>query len=137
MQNRDAEWNTKRLPLDESILVNDFRAAVSKLNSQEQSALIRSALKSLDLEKIKGDEENNEKYDRPRLESISLSSNFEETESHNGIAENGAGGTKDDSKETERLRKKNKELQKENEFLSMSLEELDKGHSQSLGKLFT
>lgn len=132
----------KKLPLDESMLINDFRAAISKLDSHEQSAMIASALKALTSsrdtstpnEEIEKSDvgEKCEKFDRPRLESVSLVSHSEDTESHNGIAENDDATLKSNI-EIQQLQDKIKDLTEANEFLTLSLDELDKEHAQSLG----
>ncbi|XP_043279342.1 thyroid receptor-interacting protein 11-like isoform X2 [Venturia canescens] len=124
----DGEKNVKKSVLDEAALVNDFRNAISKLDSHQQSYIIRNALRALDCH---SEDEQNEKSDRPRLESISLVSHAEDTDIYNGITENGKSETEKHD-EIECLKSKVDELKQENEFLTTSLDELDKEHAQSL-----
>lgn len=126
IQGREAERNMKKLQLDESAFVNDFRAAISKLNSSEQINLVRCALNALELENGACESHgNNEKLDIGRKKNlISQYNHIEESANINGVH---------DKRETE-LQNKIQKLEEENKSLSVSIDELDEQHAQSIGK---
>lgn len=121
-QGREAERNMKKQQLDESTFVNDFRAAISKLDSHEQIHLIRCALHALELDngselKDNDDEKNN------TLKKRYYSQRYHDESNTNGVH----------NREVDLLDKINK-LQEENKILTGSIEELDQQHSQSIGR---
>ncbi|KAK0098968.1 hypothetical protein PV326_011992 [Microctonus aethiopoides] len=126
---REAERNMKKLQLDESAFVNDFRAAISKLNSSEQINLVRCALNALELENGACEShDNNEKLDIGRKKNlISQYNHIEESANINGVY---------DKRETE-LQNKIQKLEEENKSLSVSIDELDQQHAQSIEKILT
>lgn len=112
----------KKQQLDESTFVNDFRAAISKLDSHEQVHLIRCALHALELDNGNESKDNDdEKTNIARKRSNSQ-------RYHDETATNGV-----HNRETDLLDKIAK-LQEENKNLTASIEELDQQHSQSIGK---
>lgn len=102
----------KKIQIDESAFINDFRAAISKLDSHEQVNLIRCALSALEMDN--GASGNEEKSDIGK----------KVAEATNGVS----------NRELD-LRKKIKKLQEENKNLSTSMEELDQQHTQSMEKV--
>ncbi|XP_015109457.1 thyroid receptor-interacting protein 11 isoform X2 [Diachasma alloeum] len=111
---KEAERTMKKIQMDESAFINDFRAAISKLDSHEQVNLIRGALSALEMDNgATGKEEKSDVGKKVRLE-----------EPTNGVS----------NRELE-LRKKIKKLQEENKNLSTSIEELDQQHAQSIEKV--
>ncbi|CAD6204984.1 GSCOCG00003085001-RA-CDS, partial [Cotesia congregata] len=122
---REAERNMKKQQLDESTFVNDFRAAISKLDSHEQVHLIRCALHALELDngnELKDNDDKKTNIARKRNNSQRY---------HDEIATNGV-----HNRETDLLDKIAK-LQEENKNLTASIEELDQQHSQSIEKVLS
>lgn len=110
--------------LDETTLINDFRSAVSQLELAEQRALVQSALKALGneleyLEKVDVNEKTLMKIsiDTERRDEAPSERNDEWNE-----------------REAEMLRRI-EELEETNNNLTSSMEELDRQHSESIGKL--
>ncbi|KAK0161833.1 hypothetical protein PV327_008245 [Microctonus hyperodae] len=126
---REAERNMKKLQLDESAFVNDFRAAISKLNSSDQIHLVRCALNALELENGACESRgSNEKLDIGRKKNlISQYNHIEESGNTNGMH---------DKKDTE-LQNKIQKLEEENKSLLVSIDELDQQHAQSIEKILT
>ncbi|XP_057341818.1 thyroid receptor-interacting protein 11-like [Microplitis mediator] len=121
---REAERNMKKQHLDESTFVNDFRAAISKLDSHEQIHLIRCALHALELDN--GNElKDNDDEKKNTLKKRYYSQRYHD-ESTNGVH----------NREVDLLDKINK-LQEENKNLTASIEELDQQHSQSIEKVLS
>ncbi|KAH0546151.1 hypothetical protein KQX54_006835 [Cotesia glomerata] len=122
---REAERNMKKQQLDESTFVNDFRAAISKLDSHEQVHLIRCALHALELgngNEFKDNDDEKTNIARKRNNSQRY---------HDETATNGV-----HNRETDLLDKITK-LQEENKNLTASIEELDQQHSQSIEKVLS
>ncbi|XP_034938260.1 thyroid receptor-interacting protein 11-like [Chelonus insularis] len=123
---REAEKNMKKLQLDETTFINDFRAAISKLECHEQIHLIRCALKALEFDNSDGEmKENEEKSNNFGKRKNTLSPKIYSDESNtNGIH----------NREADLLAKV-KALQEENKNLSCGIEELDQQHAQSIEKI--
>ncbi|XP_063981202.1 thyroid receptor-interacting protein 11-like isoform X2 [Diachasmimorpha longicaudata] len=110
---KEAERTMKKIQMDEAVFINDFRAAISKLDSHEQVNLIRGALSALEMDNGARVEEKSDIGKKVRSE-----------EPTNGV----------NNRELE-LRKKIKKLQEDNKNLSTSIEELDQQHAQSIEKV--
>ncbi|XP_011298420.1 thyroid receptor-interacting protein 11 [Fopius arisanus] len=111
---KEAERTMKKIQTDELAFINDFRAAISKLDSHEQVNLIRCTLSALEMDNgATGNEEKSDIGKKVRPEQTSNGVNNRELE----------------------LRRKIKKLQEENESLSSSIEELDQQHAQSMEKV--
>ncbi|KAG8039173.1 hypothetical protein G9C98_003480 [Cotesia typhae] len=122
---REAERNMKKQQLDESTFVNDFRAAISKLDSHEQVHLIRCALHALELDN------GNESKDNDDEKTNIVRKRNNSQRYHDDTATNGV-----HNRETDLLDKIAK-LQEENKNLTASIEELDQQHSQSIEKVLS
>ncbi|XP_033213023.1 thyroid receptor-interacting protein 11-like isoform X2 [Belonocnema kinseyi] len=143
-KSREAERNAKRLQMDESAVVNDFRMAISKLRSSEQLELIKSALLALDTENEKliaskheeksAVEEKLKKLNSDGFEAVPLISGYEEN-SNNYQKEDGSHLKEEFNRKESELNKKFEELQKENKILTTNIEELDQQHSESIEKV--
>lgn len=112
---------------DEIALINDFYTVISKLDYQEKVKLIRETLRNLENDKQKssliGKEEksdSDEKFDKTseNNESGNLKSDIQDSLMSNREAE---------------LSRKILELQDENKNLNVSIEELDRQHTESIG----
>ncbi|XP_024947809.1 thyroid receptor-interacting protein 11 isoform X2 [Cephus cinctus] len=136
-KSREAERNMKRLHSDEAVLVNDFRTIIAQLGSTEQLDLIHSALKALESENEKlrtpqkweksDSDEKIEKINDPGSDVSSLKANLHENSKERGDKQ------REDAYDNEiELRKKIAELQEENKNLTISLEELDQQHTESI-----
>ncbi|KAJ8679691.1 hypothetical protein QAD02_015478, partial [Eretmocerus hayati] len=112
-KSREAERNARQLHQDEQTLVNDFRTAVSKLASAEQSELVRSALIALESE--------NER----------LHTEYKEKSDSEGFDAEGKAGVE------AQLRQRIQQLESDNEGLSASIDELDKQHAESIERVLS
>lgn len=124
VQGREAERNMKKLQLDESAFINDFRAAVSKLDSHEQVHLVRCALNALELDngvhQLGDDDEKIDNDEKSHLVMQKLT--VKDSANINGVHNNEIN-----------LREIIKKLQDENTNLTANIEELDQQQAQSLG----
>ncbi|KAF7383479.1 hypothetical protein HZH66_012829 [Vespula vulgaris] len=130
-KNREVERNVKRMQEDEIALINDFYTVISKLDYQEKVKLIRETLRNLENDKQKssliGKEEksdSDEKFDKTseNNESGNLKSDIQDSLMSNREAE---------------LSRKILELQDENKNLNVSIEELDRQHTESIEELLS
>ncbi|KAL2738879.1 thyroid receptor-interacting protein 11-like isoform X2 [Vespula squamosa] len=130
-KNREVERNVKRMQEDEIALVNDFYMVISKLDYQEKVKLIREALRNLENDKQKSSlidkeekSDSDEKFDKTseNNESGNLKSDIQDVSMSNREAE---------------LSKKILELQDENKNLNVSIEELDRQHTESIEELLS
>ncbi|XP_014484270.1 PREDICTED: thyroid receptor-interacting protein 11-like isoform X2 [Dinoponera quadriceps] len=140
---REAERNAKRIQLDETTLVNDFRSIISKLNSHEKFDLVSGALKALQIEsdtrgKMKEHEksDSDEKFGRvggfeynPLTLRQYFDANSEQPSKPSDTNEEHS------TQKEEILRKRIEELENKNEDLLQAMEKLDEGHSQSIEEL--
>ncbi|CAK9826433.1 Thyroid receptor-interacting protein 11 [Anthophora retusa] len=143
-KSHETERNAIHMQSDETMLIDDFRTVLSKLNSIEKLDLVRGALKALETENEKHTEANkyensdfNEKFKRPSAidhQSIALKPNLdvntENHKQHDGFIEASS------NRESE-LCKKVKELEEENKRLFASIEMLDQQHEESIEKLLS
>ncbi|KAK2587260.1 hypothetical protein KPH14_002996 [Odynerus spinipes] len=128
-KNREVERNVKRMQEDEIALVNDFYTVISKLDYQEKVKLIRDALRNLESEKEKSNvldkeekSDSDEKFGKTIAnESVSLKSDLQD-----GLS----------NREAE-LSRKITELQDENKNLNLSIEELDRQHTEYIEELLS
>ncbi|KAG7206748.1 hypothetical protein KM043_000671 [Ampulex compressa] len=137
---REAERNTKRVQLDETTLINDFRTVISKLNSLEKLDLVRGALKALETEnEMSGEWNKREKSDfDEKLERVQESTGSRSTSDLNSDLHNQKDGSMEKSSKREaEMSKKIEELREENKRLFASIEELDQQHVESIEEVLT